>query len=392
MSEVKAAESAFQIYRRLFPLYLGIIMGPLNTTGTFNLIPLFSNDFDVSLSIAGLAITLYMVPVVISQVLSGIIAEILGQTRTLVLGLLVFSVGCLVATVVTDYPLFLTARAVQGFGTGLILPVGMVMATENAPPHRAATAIGGIQAAFTMGTAIGPGVSGLFAEHLGWSGFFFFCAAAGLLAALANGVAYSKLPRARGLQGPFRPLGQAITAPGVLTVSFAGFLFFLANSGVILFIAVWLQKSDMTGPAAAGLLISIPGVVGIVASPLAGVLGDRWGILRAVAIGAAFALVARVGIWGSPGVLLVYPLLLSLVGVGNSLLITNVDAYSLSLWPGLRRAVAGVVIGTRFLGLALTPVLLTPVYEVFSIRGVLIATSIVIILGLLMLRLARRKV
>ena len=170
-----------------------------------------------------------------------------------------------------------------------------------------------------------------------------------------------------------------------------GALVFFANIGVTLFIAVWLQRSGMAGPALAGLILTIPGIVGIVASPLAGMLGDRWGILKAASVGIALVLIARAGIFSAPEILWLYPSLLLLTGTGSALLGTNIGALSVSLWPNLRRAVAGIASGSRFFGFAMAPLLLTPVYEATSIRGVLVVTGVAILIATVLLRRIRPK-
>jgi MFS family permease len=174
----------------LTPLYLGVVLGPLSLAGTINILPTLSKDFEVSLSFAGLAVTVFILALVLVQFSSGVIAEFLGPSRTLVIGLMVFSVSCLMAAVATSYPVFLVVRAVQGFGVGLTTPVSMGIAAEKAPVGKTSTALGGIQAAFTLGLALGPIVGGLFAEHLDWRGFYLLLAIAALIAAVIVLVSY----------------------------------------------------------------------------------------------------------------------------------------------------------------------------------------------------------
>lgn len=74
-----------------------------------------------------------------------------------------------------------------------------------------------------------------------------------------------------------------------------------------------------------------------------------------------------------------YPIFLVLIGIGGAALMTNMAALALGLRPDLRQAVAGVFNGLRFLGLMLGPVLITPIYEVQSIRGVLLVAALVLL-------------
>jgi predicted MFS family arabinose efflux permease len=386
MIESQVSESTFRIFRRFLPLYLGIFVSPLSGTGSFNMVPVFSRDFDVSISMAGLSITALILPSVISQIGSGVIAEKLGTTRTLVIGLLVFAVAGLFSAFAPDYPVFLISRAIQGFGGGLVLPIAMVVATDQVPTSRTAMVVGTIQSAFTLGTAIGPAVGGIFTDQIHWRGFFVFTSGCGAISAILIAAAYSGVPRETISQNPLRSLQQAVSIPGVRALSVIGFALFLSNTGIFIFIAVYLQTSGLAGATSTGLLLATAGIAGIIVSPIAGHLGDRFGIARAILVGIIISLIARIGLLGFPDVILLYPLLLFISGVGNAFTSTNVGALSVSLWPDSRRAISGVVSGFRFLGLAMTPILFSPVYEAASIGGVLIVSSVALLASALLLQ------
>jgi len=378
--------SSMGVFRLLVPLYMGVIFSPLNITGTVNMVPTLSEDFGVSLSLAGLAITVYAIPLVVSQVGSGALTEVLGPSRTLISGLLVFAISSLVAAAfVTSYPVFIAARAVQGLGAGLTLPVSMALAARQVPPQRTSTAIGGIQAAFTIGLALGPVTGGLFAEHLNWQWFYASLGVAALIAAAGVAMAYTEPPRIATGRSPLLPLWHAISIPAVRMISAAGFLSLLALMGVLIFVAIWLQRSGLAGPAMSGLLVSIPGLVGIVASPVAGLLGDRLGNRRIVIAGIVLFVIGSLGIIGNSDTLAVYPPLLFVIGIGVACMLTNVGAIALSLRPDLRQAISGVFNGSRFFAAVAAPVALTPVYEAFSIKGVFLVIIVTtIVLGFLL--------
>lgn len=82
------------------------------------------------------------------------------------------------------------ARAVQGLGVGLATPLSMGIAVDKAPGGKTSTALGGIQAAFTLGLALGPIVEGLFAEHLDWRDFYLLLASVAIIAAAIVLVSY----------------------------------------------------------------------------------------------------------------------------------------------------------------------------------------------------------
>ena len=334
--------SSLAVFQLLMPLYLGVVIGPLNTAGTLNLIPALSEDFDVSLHLAGLAISLYMFPFIASQVGSGAVSEGLGSARSLIFGMLTFSISCVIAAFAQSYSAFLAARAMQGLGVGLVLPVSMAMTAEQVPPNRTGTGIGFVQAVFAIGLALGPGVAGLFTEQLHWRGFYFFLAAGGAAAAVVVAATYRGGSSGPGWRNPLGPLRRALTAPGVIVVCLAGFFSFLAYVGIFIFILIWLQSTGLMGPAGSGLLLAIPGIVGILLASPAGYLGDRWGTRPTLMAGVALLLAGNMGLLAVPSLLSAYPLFLFLIGIGATFMTTILGTIAVSGHPELRGAVAGL--------------------------------------------------
>ena len=269
------------------------------------------------------------------------------------------------------------------------MPVSMGLAVEQVPASRTSTEIGGIQAAFTIGMALGPFAGGLFAEHLQWRGFYVFLAVAGVIAASTVAIAYSG--RRTGGGSPLLALKQALAVPAVRMVSLAGFLTLLAMISVLIFVAVWLQRTGLTGPARSGLLLAIPGFAGIIVAPMAGLFGDRWGNPKVVMAGIAMFAAGVLGLIAFPSVLAAYPPFLLLVGIGSACMMTNVGAMALSLRPDLRQAISGVFNGSRFFGVVLAPMVLMPVYEAVSIRGVLLVIVVASLLVGVVLRRAEEE-
>ena len=94
------------------------------------------------------------------------------------------------------------------------MPVSMGLAVEQVPASRTSTEIGGIQAAFTIGMALGPFAGGLFAEHLQWRGFYVFLAVAGVIAASTVAIAYSGPPPPYRRRKPAAGFETGVGRPG----------------------------------------------------------------------------------------------------------------------------------------------------------------------------------
>lgn len=181
---------------------------------------------------------------------------------------------------------------------------------------------------------------------------------------------------------------QAFAVAAVRVVSFAGFLTIFSMFGVLIFVAVWLQQSNLAGPMKSGMLIPIPGLVGTFCAPIVGLLRDKIRDLRVVIGGIIIFLFGGIGLLILPETIGVYPILLLLLGIGVACMMTNIGAIALSIRPDLRHAVLGVFNGSRFLGGIIASLLLTLVYESISIRGVLLVIILVSILVGVVLRFA----
>ena len=48
--------------KRLLPIYLGAIIGPMGGVGIITLLPVLCRHFDISIQWASLTVTLYMIP------------------------------------------------------------------------------------------------------------------------------------------------------------------------------------------------------------------------------------------------------------------------------------------------------------------------------------------
>ena len=172
-----------------------------------------------------------------------------------------------------------------------------------------------------------------------------FLAAAGIIAASRVAIADSGRPRSVSGRNPLLLLKQALAVPAVRLVSLAGLLTILALISVLIFIAIWLQRTGLIGPATSGLLLAIPGVAGIFVAPLAGLLGDKWGNSRVVIGGIVVFVAGLMGLVALPKMLGLYPPFLLLVGIGSAAMMTNVGAMALSMRPDLRQAISGLFNG-----------------------------------------------
>lgn len=95
-----------------------------------------------------------------------------GRRRVFVIGLAVFaaaSAGCALSPTVGA---LITARAVQGAGAALVMPLAVALLSAAFPPESRGRALGIFEGLTGLATIAGPPVGGIIAQHVGWEAIF----------------------------------------------------------------------------------------------------------------------------------------------------------------------------------------------------------------------------
>jgi len=112
------------VRRITFPLYVGGFLGPFGGAMLVALIPNVAVGLDASLAQVAAAITAYMVPFALLQLVSGTIAERLGPRRVVRGGYVAFAAAAVACALAPDIWTFLAARAAMGAANAVLVLVG----------------------------------------------------------------------------------------------------------------------------------------------------------------------------------------------------------------------------------------------------------------------------
>ncbi|TQM36795.1 DHA2 family efflux MFS transporter permease subunit [Pseudonocardia cypriaca] len=94
-------------------------------------------------------------------------------TRTLyAAAMLLFSTGTLLAAVAPGFGVLLAGRVVQAGGTAIMMPLLMTTVMTLVPPGRRGALMGNLSVVISVAPAIGPTVSGIVLDLLGWRYMF----------------------------------------------------------------------------------------------------------------------------------------------------------------------------------------------------------------------------
>ncbi|GAA1250345.1 MFS transporter [Kitasatospora nipponensis] len=150
---------------------------------------------------------------------AGGLADRYGRKKVQLLGLALFGIGSLGASLATDPGQLIAARAGMGVGGSLLLATSLALVVRTFTPDEQPRAITVWSAVSSLGFALGPVVGGLLLAHFWWGAVFLVnlpVAAVGLVA-VARLVPESKDPRGD------RPdlLGAALSTAGLVGVVYA---------------------------------------------------------------------------------------------------------------------------------------------------------------------------
>jgi EmrB/QacA subfamily drug resistance transporter len=132
-----------------------------------------------------------------------------GRRRMFIAGLLLFAAASAAAALAPGMGELITARAVQGAGAALVMPLSLTLLVSAVPAGKRGAALGIYGALNGLAIAGGPLVGGVVVEHLSWQWIFWINVPVALLLAPA---AWRRLAESRGPD-------NRLDVPGTLLVS-----------------------------------------------------------------------------------------------------------------------------------------------------------------------------
>ncbi len=358
--------------RRILLLYFGAFLGPMGGNAVLALIPALKNAFSVDVASITLSITFFMLPFAFLQLFSGAISDIYGRYKVLVFGFLVYSISSLICALSSNITLFLIARVLQGLGFAFINPVVLAILGDITSEEHRGKVMGGLGSAVTAGIAFGPLTAGFLAE-VDWRITFVLIA---ILSLMMGIILRFKFKGERSSRKRFRlkvmllKIGLVLTHREVILLSISGLLVFLSMVGVMSYIPDLLSQSPyLYRDSEIGLIISMAGFAGILASPLAGVMVDSIGRIKTGLLGSFLMLIVfSLLIFGDS--FLEFSILFSFLGFSSAIVWASFQTLATEFLPSARGSVSSLFNSFRFFGYALAPALLSPFYVNFGIYPV----------------------
>jgi EmrB/QacA subfamily drug resistance transporter len=333
-----------ELWRLASVVVLGTIMSILDTTIVNVAIETLGRDLGSSLSSIQWVTTGYLLALATVIPATGWAMERFGGKRMWMLSVTLFLCGSTLCGLAWDTTSLVVFRVLQGFGGGMILPIGQAILAQAAGPQRMGRVMSVIGVPTLLGPILGPVIGGLIVDNLSWRWIFFVNLPVGAVALL---LASRILPAAeRDTRSPLDVRGLALLSPGLVllvyglsefgiqgrfgTTVLAGllggaalvaaflvhahrndalidvalfrdrafaaasgtvFIFGVSLFGAMLILPLYYQVVRGEGALSAGLLLAPQGVGAAMAMPIAGRLTDRLGAGKVVPFGVVIACV-----------------------------------------------------------------------------------------------------
>lgn len=336
--------------------------------------PTLMNTFHVNTATVQWMTTLYMLVVAIIVPLSSVLKRSFKTKSLFLVANLLFILGLIMDALAPNFGVLLLGRMIQGFGTGIALPLMFNIILEQVPAHRIGTMMGIGTLITAIAPAIGPTFGGLVVNSLGWRFIFLlllpiliislllglFCIQqkstpqrthfdlisiialilmfSGLIFGFSNMGSQPLLSLSVlgafivGILGIFLFIGRSlhIDDPIIQLTSFTNlkftghvisfFFFQLASLGLSFIIPNYIQLVNGNTATTAGLIVLPGAALGAILAPFSGRILDSFGARSPILIGSGCTLIAvillSVFTRHLPNVAIIFIYLIFMMGAG----------------------------------------------------------------------------
>ncbi len=197
---------------------LAVFMAALDNLVVITALPAIQESLDTSLQDLEWTVNAYTLAFAVFLMAGAAAGDRFGRRRMFVVGLVVFTAASAACAMADTSEQLIVARAVQGFGAAIVMPLTLTLLTVAVPARRRGLALGIWGALSGLAVALGPLIGGAVVEKISWEWIFWVNVPIGVvvLALSLWKLAESKLP-----ESPLDPVGTVLVSVGMFGVVYA---------------------------------------------------------------------------------------------------------------------------------------------------------------------------
>jgi len=254
----------------VYILTLGVF-GILNTEmGVIGILPLIADHYQVSISTAGLIVSLFALAVAVSGPTMPLMFSGMNRKKVMLLVLGIFIVGNLVSAFTSNFTVLLIARVVPAFFHPVYVSMAFSVAAASVGKEEASKAVAKVFVGVSAGMVLGVPVSSLIATYTSLTHAMLFFAAVTTVAFVATLLFVPSMPVAQRISSgtQLRVLRRSVT-----WLSIAGVIFMNgAVFGVYSYLAEYLKAVTKYDWNTISVMLFLYGAANMVGNMIAGKL------------------------------------------------------------------------------------------------------------------------
>ncbi|WP_244930757.1 DHA2 family efflux MFS transporter permease subunit [Nocardioides sp. W7] len=192
---------------------LGAIMSILDITVVSVALRTFEREFDASTAQVAWTMTAYTLALASVIPLTGWASDRFGTKRLYLMAIGLFAAGSTLCAAATSLEMLVFFRVLQGFGGGMLVPLGMTILTRAAGPERIGRVMAVMGIPMLLGPIAGPILGGALIDNASWHWIFLINVPIGVGALVYS---YKVLPADNPTPSEsFDWLGMVLLSPGL---------------------------------------------------------------------------------------------------------------------------------------------------------------------------------
>ncbi len=381
-----------------FIIFLLFALGPLTGNVILILFGVLSDEFDVLPSVLLITIPAFMFPLALVQLFSGAISDVKGRYPVILIGLSIFGIGMIVASLSFSLMVFIIANILGGIGFGFVNPVLIALITDITPGPKISKKIGLLGAVANLGVGVGPLLAGQILI-LGWRYLyiiFVVVIAIGFIIIFSLKRNQPKTTSEMEIRIFFSHMGKEIRRPVVLLLILSAFLVSHTFSATI----IWTSRSftNVIPENISSVVILLFGIMGFVSGYIAGITIKKKGIRFTLSMGLTSLIIADIilVIFGDNSfeALVLTTTGLMFMGFAGGSLFTSLMYYSQILSQERRGALAGLTTAGLFIGISFVPITFEALFNfggISLVYGAILVISLILTIVLTILNMLAKK-
>jgi EmrB/QacA subfamily drug resistance transporter len=181
-------------------------------------LPVIQRDLGAGLTALEWTVNAFTLTFAVLLLAGAALGDRFGRRRTFVAGIALFTAGSAAAALAPSAGALVAARALQGVGGAVILPLSLTLLTAATPPERRGAVLGAWGAVAGVAAASGPVLGGVLSDALSWHWIFWMNVPVGLV---LLPLAATRLDESHGPGGRLDLPGLALSGAGLLALVWA---------------------------------------------------------------------------------------------------------------------------------------------------------------------------